>query len=202
MDWSIPLAVAFASFMGGLLVISSVTSWVGGLLLFFKPSATASDGRRSGLAIVPILFHSGPWVLLIAVAGIYYVATSGRPEYLWAVIGGLASAIALIGAAILVGLLRRRRQKSAPQALTPERLLAIRRRFFWINSLLFGIGLPALVGLQSPQVFGGDNGFVVIMFFGSFGCGWLWSWFMWQWYGAVLKANEKARQRRERDNAV
>jgi hypothetical protein len=202
MDWSIPLAVAFASFMGGLLVVSSVISWVGGLLLFFKPSGTVNDGRRSGLAIVPLLFHSGPWVLLIAVAGIYYAATSGRPEYVWAVVGGFASAIALVGAAILLGFLRRRRQNAASKALTPERLLAVRRRFFWINSVLFGVGLPALVGLQSPQVFGGDNGFVVLMLFVSFGCGWLWSWFMWQWYGAALQAKEKARQRRERANAV
>lgn len=202
MDRSILILAFTASFMGGLLVASCVSSWIAGLLRFFKPPTPADGSRRSGLAVVPLLLHSGPWVLAIAVACVYYAATSPRAAYLWAVVGGLSLAIALVGAATLLGLLRRRRSESAPRALTPERLLAIRRRFFWINSLLFAFGLPALFAFQSPHLFGNDNGFLVIVFAASFAGGWLWSWFMWQWYGAVLQANDKARQRRERDNAV
>jgi hypothetical protein len=197
------LLVAFASFLGGLLVTSRVIAWLIGLALFFKPSTTSGASLRFGLIVALFLLHSGPWVLAVAVAGVFYAASSSHPAYLWAVGGGLALALSLIGVATLRAFLHQRRPKSEPPPLTPERLIVLRRRFFWRYSLLF-----ALVGTISsafglPLSFSKDFGFFLFIFIASLLVGWGWSWFMWQYYGAILQVNENRRKKeRERKNAV
>jgi hypothetical protein len=141
--------------------------------------------------------------LTLAVATVGYAATSSNPSFFWAVVGGFSLAIAFVGGATALVLWRQRRpQKPEPQPLTAERLLAIRHRFFWRNSLLFAFGMPAFFAYQYWQGFGHDPIFLVMICVVSFAADWVWSWFMWQWYGESLKANEKARLRRERENAV
>jgi hypothetical protein len=201
MDSSVAL-LAFASFLGGLLVTSRVIAWIAGLLLFLKPSTPTDTGARFGLAIAPLFLHSGPWLLAIAVTGVYYAATSPRAAYLWAVVGGLTFTIAFIVVATPRVFLQQRKPRPEPPPLTPERFLALRRRFFWRNSLFFAFCMPAVFAFPSSLDFGRDISFLVVVFVAGFACGWAWSWFMWQWYGEALKVNEKKRQRRQRENAA
>jgi hypothetical protein len=198
MDSSVAL-LAIASFLGGLLVTSRVIGWTTGLLLVFRQSPPGNTSARVGFTIAALFFHSGPWLLVITAGAIYYAASSPRASYLWALVGGLALAVVFIGAATLRASLQLRRPL---RQLTPERLLVLRRRFFWGNSLVFAFCMPAFFAFQASLSFARDAWFLAIVFVASFAVGWMWSWFMWQWYGAALKVREKARQRRERENVV
>jgi hypothetical protein len=194
------LLLAFASFIGGLLVASRVIDWIAGLALFFKGPA---DSYRSGFVIAALLLHSGPWVLALAVAALFYAGSSSRDAYRWAAIGGFALALCVLGAAMLRIVLRQRNTDSGPPPLTPERFIALRRRFFWLSSLFFAFCIPATLLFQIPLSFSRDFGFLLFVFVLSFLGGWAWSWFMWQFYGASLQANENRRKKeREKKNAV
>jgi hypothetical protein len=122
--------------------------------------------------------------------------------YLWAVVSGLGLAAAFIFAAVALAYWRQRRPSSEPPPLTPERFLELRRQFFWRNSLLFAIGLPAGFAIFSTLSYARSIGFLLVLFLIAFASGWVWSWFMWQWCGEALKVNEKARLKQSRDNAV
>jgi MFS family permease len=198
MDTTVSL-VALASFMGGLLVTSRMLGWVALLISSVKTEGRDGAHTRSLFAIGPLLVHSGPWTLLLAAAGVYYAARSPDRAYLVAVIAGLGLAMVFIIVGSLIAVLRQRRPRAEPP-LTPERFLAIRRKFFWGNSLLFGF-LASLVAMFQPWSSRSDApSFAVLFFILGFPAGWAWSWFMWQWYGAALQVKEK--RRKEREDAV
>ena len=193
--------VGFASFMGGLLVTSRMLQWLA--LLMESVKNTSGDGghERSLVVLVPLVFHSGPWTLLCAAVAMYYVAQPSESVHLVGAYVGFGLAAALILAASLVSLLRQRYPR--PEApLTQERLLAIRRRFFWGNSLFFATvffaGSFFMYGFTPKEA----PGFAVLFFLVGFFVGWFWCWFMWQWYGAALQVREKQRKQREAGNAV
>jgi hypothetical protein len=200
MDASVAL-VAFGAFLGGLLVIARVTSWVASVVLYLKP-ALANERKGLAFAIAPLLLHSGPWLLVAVVMAVWYAASSSTAVYLWAVVSGLSLAAAFVGAAVALAYWRRQRPPSEPPALTPERFIQLRRRFFWRNSLFFAFAGPFGFAVFSTLAFAHDVGFLLIMFLASFAAGWVWSWFMWQWQGELLKVDEKRRAKRERDHAV
>jgi hypothetical protein len=157
---------------------------------------------RPAGAIAQVFLHSGPWALAIAVAGVYYAAISPRPAYLWSVVGGLGLALAFVAFATLRALWRQRSVQPQEHPLTPERFLTLRRRFFWRNSLFFAVAMPAGIAFTASGEYERGFGFLLFVFLAGGLTGWLWSWFMWQWVGEALKVKEKARQRREQENAV
>ena len=200
MDWLPVAMVAFAAFFGGLLLVSRVIAWVAGLVLVFK--SPASDGsERTGLSLIQFFLHSGPWSLAVAIGALYYVASLPRPIWLWAVLGGFGLAVAVLAIAIVVAHLRHRRTTTSIP-LTPERLLKIRRRFFWGTTIYFGGATAAWMLYVMWAQLGQSLGLIAIVVGVSLGGGYVFSWFMWQWYGASLQARESARQRTERGNAV
>jgi len=201
MDASVAL-VAFGAFLGGLLVVARVMSWVASIALYVKPAASANTRKGSPITIAPLLLHSGPWFLVAAAIAVWYAASSPRAAYLWAVVSGLSLAAAFVGAAVALVYWRQRRPPSEPPPLTPERFLQLRRQFFWRNSLFFAFAGTFGFALFSSLSYARDIGFLLIVFLMSFATGWVWSWFMWQWQGELLKVNEKARVKRARDNAV
>lgn len=195
MDWSIA-AIAFCAFVGGLLLVSRVLAWIAGLVEVFKTSD--DGGTRWGLA--QVILHSGPWSLALAIAAIYYVNSLSRPSLLWALLGGLGAAVILLAAAVSIANWRQRRGKNVVVPLTPERLAKIRGRFFWVNTLYFGGAMAAMFIYQLWATVGG--GFVVFVLCVCAASGYVFSWFMWQWYGAALQAREEARRRAEQQHAV
>ena len=200
MDWSVAI-VAFVAFFGGLLLVSRVTAWISGVVLFFKPDA-ADRGGPAALSLVQIFLHSGLWSLLIAIAAIYYVASLADPAWLWAVVGGLSLAVALLAVVVALSYWRQHRGAATPTPLTPERLLKIRGRFFWGMSLYFGGTLAASMLYLNWQSIGHSAGLVAWVIAVCVAGGYVCSWFLWQWVGASLQAREDARRRAERNNAV
>ena len=200
MDWSIPLLV-FSGFIGGMLAISRVLSWLVGLVVMFG-SGAAGNGPTPALRFVQIVLHSGPWFLALTVGGIYYVASLSRPGWLWALLSGLGLAVAVLSAAVAFAYLRERQKKLATVPLASESLGKIRRRFFCITTFCFGGTLAASLLYQVWQQVGSSIALVVLLLGLCAGGGYLFSWFMWHWYGATLEANEQARQRQVRKNAV
>lgn len=193
MTWEPVAAVGFVAFFGGLLLVSRVMSWIAGLVLLFKSPATES-AEKVGFSLAQIFLHSGPWSLAVAIGAVYYVATLPERVWLWAVLGGLGLAILLLGITLFVAHVRQRRGAIAPTPLTPERLLKIRRRFFWGTTAYFGGVMAAWMlyslGPQVRQDLGLALFIVAVCFASGYGC----SWFMWQFYGATLQSREDARQ--------
>jgi hypothetical protein len=200
MDWLPAVAVGFAALCVGLLLVSRVLAWVAGIVLVLKSSGT--EGTEKVGLLAQVFLHSGPWSLALAIAALYYVASLPQLIWFWSVLGGLALAVTVLGLAMLVAHLRQRRGTIASIPLTPERLLKIRRRFFWGNTLFYGgFGSAWLLYLMWPQ-FSQSGGLVMWVIAVFMGGGYVISWFMWQFYGAALQARESARQRAERSNAV
>jgi hypothetical protein len=192
---------ALAGFMGGLFVVSRMLRWLATLM----PSLGGTNEARASRQLLPasasLLLHSGPSSFAIAIAAVWYVAQFSSRAYLLAVIAGIGLAVALVAVGSVLAVLRRRNAQSEP-ALTPERFLARRRRFFWTNSLLFAT-VGAITGLVPGWLtHGGSAGFAVLAFMVGFPTGWLWSWFMWHWYGAALQVQEKRRKERDSGRAV
>lgn len=195
MDFSIAI-VAFAAFFGGLLLVSRVTSWVAGLVVALK-STPAEPGASTAPLLALLFLHSGPWSLVVVIGAIYYVASLAEPGWLWAVLGGLSSAAALLAAVVSVAYWRQKRGATAPASgpLTPERLLQIRRRFFWGISLSFGGAVAAFMLYQMWPYFSQSVGLVAVVVGICLSAGFVFSWFMWQWHGAELQAREDAPRR-------
>jgi hypothetical protein len=201
MDWTPVAMVGFAAFFVGLLLVSRLLSWVVGLVLVVK-SSTAEGTEKAGFTLTQVFLHSGPWALALAIAALYYVAALPQAIWLWAVLGGSGLAVVVLGAGLAVAQLRQRREISASIPLTPERLLKIRRRFFWGNTLFCGAFTSGwLLYLMWPQ-FSQSVGLVVFVICGCLSGGYVCTWFLWQFYGAALQARETARQRAEQSNAV
>jgi hypothetical protein len=198
MDWPLLIMVAFAAFFGGILVVSRVIAWVTGLVLVTRSSAT----ERPGLALAQFFLHSGPWALAVAIAALYYVASLSQRTWLWAVLGGFGLAVAVLVMGVVTAHLRQRRGSIAPVPLTPEHLLKIRRRFFWVTTIYFGGATSALMLYFMWPQFGQGIGLAAWIVIVCIGGGYVFSWFMWQWVGASLQAREDARRRAERSNAV
>ena len=199
MDASVAL-VGFASFIGGLLVVSRMMHWLALLVRSAKAQSTDGARKRTLPVLVPLVLHSGLWTLVLASVAMYYVTKSSRGEYVPAAYAGVGLAAALVLGGSLWSVLRKSHTRSG-LPLTPERLLSIRRRFFWSISLFFAASFVAgfsLFGLTPPEA----PGFAVMLFPLGFAGGWVWCWFMWQWYGAALQVREKHRRQREGENAV
>jgi hypothetical protein len=60
-----------------------------------------------------------------------------EPSWFWAILGGFTLSAVLLAVAVALGM---RRRAQSPPPLSPERLLVIRRRFFWTVTLGFGGG--------------------------------------------------------------
>ncbi len=201
MDWFAIAAVAFAAFIAGLQLVSRVIAWVAGLALILK-SRDAGRGEQAGLSLAQLFLHSGPWSLALAIAALYYVASLSQSTWLWAVLGGLGAAIAVLLTTVAVARWRQRRGIAPLVPLTPERLLKIRRRFMWGTTIYFGGSVAtANLYLMWAQL-GQSVSLVLFIVVVCLGGGYLFSWFMWQFYGAALQARETARQRAGRNNAV
>jgi hypothetical protein len=199
MDWSVP-AAAFVAFIGGLSIVSKVASWAAAVHLALQSSK--SSAQPVALSVAPLIMHSGPWLLVVAVMVLYYGAHHFRPALLWAVIAGLAAAIAFVASFAIYGHWRSKHPSIPPAPLTTERLALIRSRFFWLSTVGFG-GITAAILLYSQwSLYSRSISLFGIVVAASLCGGWLYSWFMWQWYGASLEAREKARLRREGQNAV
>src|SRR5256885_921495 len=82
-------------------------------------------------------------------------------------------------------------------------LLLVSRVIAWIAGLVlaFGATVAWMLYVMWAQL-GQSLGLIAIVVGVSLGGGYVFSWFMWQWYGASLQARESARQRTERGNAV
>ena len=193
--------VAFAAFVGGLLLFSRLISWIAGLALVLKSGAVERN-LKVGALLAQALLHSGPWLLAIAIGCIWYVASVRQGIWLPAVLGGLAFAFAMLTASIAIGTVRRKRGAvRAALPLTEERLIAIRWRFFWgIAISSAGVG-SALAIYMRPQL-RHDPALIVMVAIMSLCFGFIFSWIMWQGYGAELRAREDGRRRKERKNAV
>jgi hypothetical protein len=194
-------APSFVSGRYGPPFTTTLDRMVAGLALAFKSSA-AERGAPTVSLLAQLFLHSGPWLLVVVIGAIYYVATLAEPAWLWAVLAGLGLVLALLAAAVSVAYWRRQRGVTTPVPLTPERLLKIRRRFFLGTSLYFGGGMAALMLYQMWPYFGQSVGLITMVVGICLGGGYVFSWFMWQWYGAALQAREDARRRAERNNAV
>lgn len=199
------VAIAFAAVFGGLLVASRMAAWVALLILTFRPPPSCPSAARPirpATVIVPLLFHSGPWSLALAVAGISFAVHSARPATAWAACGGFGLGVALVAGVTLLAVWRQRHPRPEPPPLTPERLLALKRRFFWRNGILAGIGGPILFSYVTWGTLWHGPGFFLGVFLVSFAGAWMWSWFMWQWLSGALLSAEKARQRRRQQSAA
>jgi hypothetical protein len=199
MDWLSVAMVAFAAFIVGMLLVSRVVAWVAGLVLVLRSPTEATE--KAGLSLAQVFLHSGPWALALALAALYYVASLPQSIWLWAVLGGSGFAVAVMVFAVAMAHLRQRRGIAALVPLTPERLQKIRRRFFWGNMLFYGGFCSAWLLYMWPQL-GQSMGLVFFVIGVCLGGGYVFSWFMWQFYGASLQARESARQRAERSGAV
>ena len=187
------LSIAIASFIGTLLVVSRVGGWVL-LLRSLSPTSTGPLSPLSFASLAPLVLHSGPWILAVALAGIYYAATSSLPGALRALLAGALLATGIVALGVW-----RSTRRAAPQPLTPSRLLTIRRRFFWGNSLFFALASSLFLAYGPLDVPRHQRDILVLFgFFIAFAGGWAWSWFMWQWYGEQLKVKEQARLKRKR----
>lgn len=153
MQWFAIAAVAFAAFISGVRLLSRVIAWIAGLALVLK-SPDTGRGEQAGLSLVQLFLHSGPWSLALAIAALYYVASLPQSIWLWAVLGGLGAAIAILIASAAVARCRQRRRIANLDPLTPERLVKIRRRFMWATRDVLrrfsGSGEPVL-DVGSPQ---------------------------------------------------
>ena len=199
MDWSVPLLVV-GSFVGTTFVFSRVFSWVAGLVTTFGKHGVAKSEPISPFSLVQVFLHSGPWLLALPIGAIYYVATLPQPVWLWAVLGGFGLAVAVVLTAVALAYLRQRRKQVDPAPLTPERLAKIRRRFFLGTSVYFGGTFSVFILYQLWSSVSAT--FVVFVLGVCIGGGYVFAWFMWQWYGALLEAREQARQRQGQGNAV
>lgn len=201
MDW-LPIAgVAFAGFFCGLLLASRVLAWLAGLALILRSPATGT-GERTAPWLAQFFLHSGPWSLALASGALYYLASLPQRMWLWAVLSGGGLAVAVLVIAMLAAHRRQRLGNAVPVPLTPERLLKIRRRFFWGTTIFFGGAMSAwMLYLMWPRS-GQNIGLAIVTVIICTGSGYVFSWFMWQFYGAELQARESARQRAQRNNAV
>ncbi len=193
--------LALGSFIGAMLVIERVGSWLAGLIVAFKQPPSDANQQRSLGPIAQLFLHSGPWALAIALSAAYYVAIAARPAHIWAMVGGAALGLAFVTIAAVRALWQQRSGRPHDLPLTPERLLTLRRRFFWLNTLLFAIALPAGIAFTTAGEFKPEV-LLLLSLVGGALAGWAWSWVMWQWVGEALKVREQARIRRTQDNAV
>lgn len=178
--------------MVAMVAVPRVMAWIAGLVMILRTPEPIE--RRAARSLAQFCLHSGFWLLAIAVAAIWYVASLSQPRWLWALAGGIALGTALLAGAVVLAYVRSRRP-TLYTPLTPELLLKKRRRFFWINSLVFG-GV-SVAGMEYQHVIRDAIDCIVIFTMG-FGGGWGWSWFMWQFVSAQLLAREEQRQRQEK----
>jgi hypothetical protein len=199
MDWSIP-AAAFVAFICGISIVSKVAAWAAAV--HFALRSSKSSPQPVAQALAPLVMHSGPWLLVAVVMVLYYVAHRSRPAMLWAIIAGLAVAIAFVTSFAIYAHWRSKHPLIPSAPLTSERLALIHRRFFWLGTVGFGgISAASLLYFQWP-LYSQSLILVGIVVAASLCGGWIYSWFMWQWYGASVEAREKARLKREGQNAV
>jgi len=78
------LALLFVGFLGGLQVTSRTLAWLAALNAALRPRTGEIAGSPVRHWPVPLLLHSGPWLLLVTAGVIRYVASLKRPELLWA----------------------------------------------------------------------------------------------------------------------
>ncbi len=167
---------------------SRTLAWMALLRATVRTQATKH--ASAGTWPVQLVLHSGPWLLVIAAAGIRYVATSKPPESLWAVTGGLAAAFAFLS------FLRIRIPSRPNEPLTPQRLAQIRQEFFLICIALTTIAVTAFAGLSSWNTLDRDYPLVILCAVVSPLQGWLSALVMWQWKSALLQVAEKRRRQR------
>ncbi len=180
MDLSV-FALAFVGFVGGLMVTSRTLAWLVGLHRALRPPSTAASGTSARSRPFQLLLHSGPWLLVVAGGVVRYVASLKRPELLWALTGGF------VAAAVFIGAMRRRAPSKPRPALTPRRLVQIRREFFLANIALFTIATTAFAGWDLWNTLDRDYVYLMICALFSPLSGWLYSLVMWQWYGTTLE---------------
>ena len=195
------LGTAFACCIGAMFVASRFLSW---LTLLHGRVKAESDPSSAGLLAswLALVLHSGPWSLAIGTAALWYVWWTSNDSIRYAALTGLALALAIIGVPIAFAMWRVR-HPVVVVPLTPERLAEIRARFFYGNGTCFAVVLGAALVYMAPEFPNGTREFAALVGVVSGFCtGWVWSWFMWQWYGEVLKLREARRMKREMANEV
>lgn len=192
------LALAFCGFLGGLLVISRTLRWGVGLREALRPPVPPDGDKARRPWPVLAFLHSGPWVLALAIAAAWYVASLGRPELLWALVGGFVFAALFIVCFTIR--FTRRRVPAQGVPLTPERLAQKRREFYLLTIAFWSIAQTAGMAAMYWATLDRDAAIVIITALSSPLGGWMFSWVMWQWIGASLEVAEKKRRlRAERD---
>jgi len=180
------VALALAGYLGGLLVSSRTLAWLA--LLRATVRTRAATKASAGTWLVPLVMHSGPWLLVIAAAAIRYVATSKSPEMLWALIGGLAAAFAFLC------FLKIRVPPRQAEPLTPQRFAQIRQEFFLTYIALTTLGAVAIPGFFYWNTLDRDYPLVIVLAVVAPLGGYLNALVLWQWKSALLQVAEKRRR--------
>ena len=183
------------------MVISRVGQWIALLVVIFKQPTQSARVVPWASGVAPVFLHSGPWVLAFAAGAVLLAARSSSADF-WSVVGGLAAAAGAIGFFGLLSLASKRGTPSKRRPLTPERLVVIRKRLFWLVSLSFAILMPTTAYLLPELPKSQREALAVLVVLPALVAGWLSSWFMWQYYGEELKRIEKLRQVRESQDGV
>jgi hypothetical protein len=180
------VAAALAGYLGGLLVSSRTLAWLALLCANLRARATAKES--AGGWLIPLVAHSGPWLLVIAATAIRYVATSTPPEMLWALVGGLAAAFAFLS------FLKIRVPPRRDEPLTPQRLAQIRQEFFLTYVGLVTLGAVAIPGFFYWNTLDRDYPLVIVIAVVAPVAGYLNALVLWQWKSALLQVAEKRRR--------
>jgi hypothetical protein len=180
------VALALAGYLGGLLVSSRMLAWWA--LLRATVRTRAATKASAGTWLVPLLMHSGPWLLVIAAAAIRYVATSKSPELLWALIGGLAAAFAFLC------FLKIRVPPRQAEPLTPQRFAQVRQEFFMTYIAFTTLGALAIPGFFYWDTLDQDYPLVIVLAVVAPLGAYLNALVLWQWKSALLQVAEKRRK--------
>lgn len=183
-----------AGLLGGLLLIARLSGWAVALW-----SSTRTVSR---LSWAPLLLHSGPWLLVLAAASVFFAFS--RPDILppYALLTGVGVAVGVQALAIAFALATRQWAQWASTPLTPERLRTHRRVIYTLLTSLFA-GTEFILTLwltwplprQHPL-------FTVIIAAACVAVGLAFAWFFWQWHKGALEGLESARKRAGRTTSA
>jgi hypothetical protein len=191
MHWT-PLFLAFVGLMGALFVGGRLAAWVAGLVTNRGDTSTAVG--RASLA-VPAILHSGPWALAASIGALYYAWNLSERSSFWAIMVGVTLAAVIQGVAIAINTSK----PALPALQSRENIALIRRRFFWIITVIFG-GVQASLLFYLLGSWTGENLLLACAVLAiCLGGGYIFAWIVWQFYEAGLLSREEMRAQLERE---
>ncbi len=188
------LLLAFGGYLGSMLVISRTLRWV--IALREARHAHAGGTARRPWFVLAFL-HSGPWLLALAIAAVWRVASSERSELLWALVGGISFAAVFTLVFTIRYTTRRKAAQDVP--LAPGRLAEKRREFIFLATSWMTLVPTVGIAVTNWSALDRDYGAVILVAVASLPGGWIFALVMWQYFGPMLEVKEnKRRQRAER----